>query len=92
MAERTTVRLPEDLLRRAKRKAADEGRSLTSLIEDGLRRVVADEGQRAPSKPKPIPVSKATGGLLPGVDITKFSDIEGMDDLEYAERLKSGFK
>ena len=40
MTERTTVRLPEDLVRRAKRKAASEGRSLTALIEDGLRRVV----------------------------------------------------
>jgi hypothetical protein len=49
MTERTTVRLPEDLIRLAKRKAADEGRSLTSLIEDGLRRVVADE-RKAPKK------------------------------------------
>lgn len=37
-------------------------------------------------------VSKAKGGLLPGVDITKFSDIQGQDDLEYAERLKRGFE
>jgi hypothetical protein len=37
MAERTTVRLPEDLIRRAKIEAAAEGRTLTSLIEDGLR-------------------------------------------------------
>ena len=44
MVERTTVRLPEDLLRRAKRKAAAEGRTLTALIEDGLRLVVTDGG------------------------------------------------
>lgn len=92
MVERTTVRLPEDLLRRAKRKAADEGRSLTALIEDGLRLVIADD-RKKPAKKRVMPrVSSATGGLLPGVDITKFSDIQGMDDLEYAERLKSGFK
>lgn len=42
MSEQTTVRLPEDLVRRAKRKAAAEGRSLTALIEDGLRRVLND--------------------------------------------------
>lgn len=91
MMERTTVRLPRELMRRAKRKAADEGRTLTSLIEDGLRRTLMDR----PDKPKTrgqIPVSKATGGLRPGVDITKFSDIQGMDDLEYAERLKKGFE
>jgi hypothetical protein len=46
MIQRTTVRLPEDLLKRAKRKAAAEGRTLTSLIEDGLRRVIA-EGRSA---------------------------------------------
>ena len=91
MIQRTTVRLPAELIRRAKRKAADQGRTLTALIEDGLRLVVAGELR----KPKPrgrIPVSKATGGLMPGVDITKYSDIQGMDDLEYAERLKNGFK
>jgi hypothetical protein len=92
MAERTTVRLPEELLRRAKRKAADEGRTLTSLIEDGLRLVVSDSRQKPRPKPGPIPVSEATGGLMPGVDITKFSDIQAMDDLEYAERMKTGFK
>jgi predicted nucleic acid-binding protein len=42
MAERTTVRLPEDL-NRAKRKAAAEGRTLTSLIEDRLRLIAVDE-------------------------------------------------
>ena len=92
MNERTTVRLPAELMRRAKRKAAAEGRTLTSLIEDGLRQVMAEDHRKRKPARKQVPVSKATGGLLPGVDITKFSDIQGMDDLEYAERLKSGFK
>jgi len=88
MIERTTVRLPQDLLKKAKRKAAQEGRTLTSLIEDGLRLVVADNGQKA--KPKRIspPVSKATGGLLPGIDLTRFSDYQEMEDMEYVERMK----
>ena len=42
MIERTTVRLPRDLLARAKRKAIAEKRTLTSLIEEGLRLVVSD--------------------------------------------------
>jgi hypothetical protein len=33
-------------------------------------------------------VSKATGGLRPGVDLTRFSDIQGLDDLEYMEHMK----
>ncbi len=92
MIHRTTVRLPSDLIRRAKRKAADEGRTLTALIEDGLRQVVAGDSKSLRQKRILPRVSKATGGLRPGVDITKFSDIQGMDDLEYAERLRTGFK
>jgi hypothetical protein len=88
MAERTTVRLPEELIRRAKRKAAAEGRTLTSLIEDGLRLIVSDDRKRARLKRVMLPVSKAKGGLRPGVDLTSFSAIQEMDDLEYMERMK----
>jgi hypothetical protein len=88
MIERTTVRLPKDLLNRAKRKAAAEGRTLTALIEDGLRLVVAAPGGPTKRKGGPIPVSKATGGPMPGVDIGRFSTLQEMDDLEYVERLK----
>jgi len=88
MTERTTVRLPEDLLARAKRKAAKEGRTLTSLIEDGLRAVVAERGKPAKGRRVVLPVSKATGGLLPGVDLTRFSEYQEMEDLEYVERMK----
>src|SRR5271170_2561068 len=49
MTERTTVRLPPDLVRRAKHKAAEQGRSLTALIEEGLRRVVDDTRATQPS-------------------------------------------
>ena len=88
MAERTTVRLPEDLLRRAKRKAAAEGRTLTSLIEDGLRLVTVED--RKPAKAKRIlpRISKATGGLMPGIDISNSAALQEMDDLEYIERMK----
>ena len=87
MTERTTVRLPEDLLNRAKRKAAAEGRTLTSLIEDGLRLVVA-ENRKAKGKRILPRVSTATGGPMPGIDLTDFSALQEMDDLEYVERMK----
>jgi hypothetical protein len=89
---RTTVRLPEDLLRRAKRKAAAEGRTLTALIEDGLRAVVDERPQHPKRRRVVLPVSKATGGLMPGVDLTRLSDIQEMEDLEYVERMRKGFK
>jgi hypothetical protein len=88
MIRRTTVRLPAKLLRRAKRKAADEGRTLTALIEDGLRLVVADNQQK-PKRPRgPLPVSSATGGTWPGIDISDSAALQEMDDLEYVERMK----
>jgi len=64
---RTTIRLDDDLLTRAKRAAAERGTTLTALIEDALRRTLA---------PKPTterqPVSLPTfcgDGLQPGVDL-----------------------
>ena len=86
--ERTTVRLPEDLLRRAKRKAATEGRTLTALIEDGLRLVVAEHPKSAKGRREMPPPSKATGGPMPGAGGLSFSEIEELDDLEYVERMK----
>ena len=47
MAERTTVRLPEDLVRRAKEKAAAQGRPLTALIEERLRRVLRERPEES---------------------------------------------
>jgi hypothetical protein len=88
MAERTTVRLPNELLVRAKRKAAAEGCTLTSLIEDGLRAVV--DGRPKPAKGKRMlpRISKASGGLVPGIDLTRFSEYQEMEDLAYIERMK----
>ena len=88
MSERTTVRLPADLLNRAKRKAAAEGRMLTSLIEDGLRLVVAGNRKSAKGKRVMPRVSTATGGPMPGIDLTDFSALQEMEDLEYVERMK----
>ena len=85
--ERITVRLPKELLRLAKRKAADEGRTLTSLIEDGLRQVVA--GSHQSKRPRgPLPVSSSKGGTRPGIDISNSAALQEMEDLEYVERMK----
>ncbi len=91
MTERTTVRLPDELVARAKRKALAEGRSLTALIEDGLRRVLADTAYRERNKRLLPPVAAETGGLLPGVDLNDSAALQEMDDLEYVERLRNGF-
>ena len=71
---RTTVRLPESLMREAKRHAAQTGRTLTQLIEDGVRA----ELQRA-VRPKrvaePLPTYRGKG-LRPGVELSDSSALE----------------
>jgi hypothetical protein len=86
--KRTTVSLPEDLLDRVRRKAAAEGRTLASLIEDGLRLILAENRNAAKGKRAPLRVSTATGGPMPGIDVTDGSALQEMDDLEYVERMK----
>jgi hypothetical protein len=66
---RTTVRLDDGLLAQAKREAERRGMTLTALIELGLRLAL-----RRP-RPGPrdtrirLPVSRARGGTVPGVDL-----------------------
>jgi hypothetical protein len=90
MTKRTTVRLPEELLKQAQRKAAAEGRTLTGLMEEGLRYVVSEK-PAAEKRERVLPrVSSATGWLLPGVNSIR--DIEEMQDLEYIEKVRRGFR
>ena len=86
--QRTTVRLPDKLLARAKKKAAAEGTTLTALIEEGLRHVLAGRGQPQAAARKLPRVSTATGGLRPGIDPVKLLQYaDEMDDAEMLERL-----
>jgi hypothetical protein len=72
---RTTVRLDEGLLEQARREAARRGVTLTSLIEQGLR--LALRRPRPPSRADRVrlPVSRAAGGVLPGVDLNDTADL-----------------
>lgn len=88
MIERTTVRLPAELLSRAKRKAAAEGRTLTALNEDGLRMVVTESRKTPPAKRVLPRVSTATGGPAPGTEGMTYSECQEIEDLEYIERMK----
>ena len=66
---RTTVRLDEALLRQAKSEAARRGETLTCLIEQGLRLVLASPQVPRRRRRVSLPVSSAGGGLRPGVDL-----------------------
>jgi hypothetical protein len=73
---RTTVRLSEALINQVKREAEQRGETVTALIEEGLRLVLAQSHQ-PPSRERVIlPVSKARGGVLPGVDLNDSASLE----------------
>ncbi len=52
---RTTINLPDGLAREAKARAAAEGRTFTSLLEEGLRSVLADDRPATSGRPDPLP-------------------------------------
>jgi plasmid stability protein len=83
MPERTSVYLPEDLIRQAERKAAAEGRS----VEDGLRRVLS-EREPAGRRRRVLPSVSASGGGLAGIDLDDSTALQEMDDLIFARRLE----
>jgi hypothetical protein len=70
------------LLDRARRKAFAEGRTLTSLLKEGLRFVVSEHRPKTKGERVLPPISRATGGTMPGIDLTKASALEELDDLE----------
>lgn len=78
---RTTIRLKDELLVRAKRKAARDGRSLTSLIEEGLLTVLTG-GSAVKPKAKKLPISKRAGGLRPEVDVNSNAALTDLLDEE----------
>ena len=73
---RTTLTIPDDLLQEAKERAARSRRTVSQVVEDAMREAFA----RRAEAPHPIelPVSRAGGGLRPGVSL---DDRAGLQDL-----------
>jgi hypothetical protein len=65
---RTTIRLDDDLLVEIKQLAARTDRTLTSVIEDALREMLAR--QKGTKDRSPVKLTTVSGGgLQPGVDL-----------------------
>ena len=81
---KTTLDIRDDLLAEAKAQAARERTTLTRMIEEGLTlRLRSAKPQRLQVLP-PLPVSKCSGGMHPGIDPTSnkslFDAADGADD------------
>ena len=77
---RTTVRLDDALMQQAKREASRRGETLTSLIEQGLRLVIAQSHGQQKRRRVVLPVSSAKGGVRPGVDLSNNSALLDLMD------------
>lgn len=79
---RTTINLPDGLAESAKRRARQEGRTFTSLVEEGLRRVLGSPPGSRTTTPLP---AYGDPGERPLVDL---HDREAVDALLDADGLR----
>ena len=71
---RTTIRLSDDVLAKAKEAAVKSGRTLTAVIEDSLRLALAANQERPKRRKVRLPSSGA-GGLRPGVNLDSSAEL-----------------
>lgn len=68
---RTTIRLKDELLERAKREAGRRGITLTAMIEQSLLSFMRKPAQKTPQRQRvALPICRAGGGTQPGVNIS----------------------
>jgi hypothetical protein len=78
---RTSVDIPDHLLRRAKKAARERGTTLRQLLVDGLRSALGREERARRHRLQDL--SYGEGGLVGGLS---WSDAERMDTLVYGNR------
>lgn len=77
---RTTIRLPDDLLRQVKARAAADGRTLNSAIEQAVRGWLEPPPSGRVERP-PVPSFRGEGGLCPGINLDRTSELlERLDE------------
>jgi hypothetical protein len=80
----TTLRLDDELYRRAKVAAAEQGMSLTRLVEEAIRERLNRAAPAPRRRRLRLPVSTAIGGLTP-----EFSNLqEAIDAADLAADLR----
>jgi hypothetical protein len=81
MHMRTSVEIPDPLLRQAKRAARERGTTVRQLLLEGLRSVLGREQHARRHRVKDL--SFGEGGLAGGLS---WSDAERLDALVYGDR------
>jgi hypothetical protein len=78
---KTTLDIDDELLVKAKAASARERKSLTALIEEGLRLRLRHSGPNKRTCSKPMPIYRGKGGLVAGIDpLSNRSLLDAADD------------
>ena len=78
---KTTLDIDDALLVRAKAASAKERKSLTALIEEGLRLRLRAQRANTPGRPAKLPIFHGKGGMRPGIDpLSNRAILDAMDD------------
>lgn len=72
---RTTVRMEDELLRRAKEIAAQRDTTLTAILEQALREWLDRQRRARRRRRVDLPVSRSKGSLLAGVSLDDSADL-----------------
>lgn len=77
--------LHDDLMRKVKKRAASDGRTVTSVVEEALTMLLAkmDEPQ------EPITLPTHGGGVQPGVDLSNWQTVKDQIDREDVEKFQA---
>ena len=78
-----TISLDDNLIKQARIKAIQEGTSLSAKVREMLAQYVKQQPCfSASSVPPPLPTSKGTGGLRPGIDPRANIGLPGANDAD----------
>jgi hypothetical protein len=70
---RTTIRIDDELSRTVKERAARTGHTVADVIEDAVRRSLANVPSETTAEPLPPPPTYGGSGVFPSVDLTSNS-------------------
>ncbi len=78
---KTTLDIDDELLSKAKAASARERKSLTALIEEGLRLRLRRPGSNRAAPARPLAIYRGKDGLVAGVDpLSNRSMLDAADD------------
>jgi hypothetical protein len=72
---RTTLNIPDRIVREAKQRALEEGTTLTQIIVEGLESRL-ERGSTA----GPLPISRAVGGVCAGIDWGRLAPVDAGEE------------